>query len=87
MTTSGPSTTGLYRPEFERDSCGFSLIAQLNDQASHWLVDTAIKSLASLTHHGAMVADGEIGAWLTSVEHAGSPCEQGSLIDKLRWAA
>ena len=37
---------GLYRPEFERDSCGFGLIAHMDNQPSHWLVDTAITALA-----------------------------------------
>ncbi|MBP9528136.1 MAG: hypothetical protein KBE71_07245, partial [Laribacter sp.] len=40
----------LYSPAFEQDSCGFGLIAQLDDQPSHWLVSTAISSLAQLTH-------------------------------------
>ena len=29
---------GLFRDSYERDSCGFGLIAQLDDQPSHWLV-------------------------------------------------
>jgi len=36
---------GLYKPEFERDNCGFGLIAQMDGRASHWLVDTAITAL------------------------------------------
>lgn len=48
----------LYSPAFEQDSCGFGLIAQLDDQPSHWLVSTAISSLAQLTHRGAVAADG-----------------------------
>lgn len=51
----------LYRPEFEQDSCGFGLIAQLDDQPSHWLVATAISSLACMTHRGAIAADGKSG--------------------------
>ena len=51
----------LYRPAFEQDSCGFGLIAQLDDQPSHWLVKTAISSLAQLTHRGAVAADGKSG--------------------------
>ncbi|MDF0605517.1 glutamate synthase large subunit [Neisseriaceae bacterium TC5R-5] len=51
----------LYHPNFEQDSCGFGLIAQLNDQPSHWLVTTAISSLAKLTHRGAVAADGKSG--------------------------
>ena len=51
----------LYSPAFEQDSCGFGLIAQLDDQPSHWLVSTAISSLAQLTHRGAVAADGKSG--------------------------
>ncbi|HUW27733.1 MAG TPA: glutamate synthase large subunit [Sulfuriferula sp.] len=51
----------LYRPDFEQDSCGFGLMAQLDDQPSHWLVQTAISSLACLTHRGAVAADGKSG--------------------------
>ena len=51
----------LYKPEFEQDSCGFGLIAQLDDKPSHWLVATAISSLAKLTHRGAVAADGKSG--------------------------
>ncbi len=51
----------LYSPHFEQDSCGFGLIAQLDDQASHRLVQTAIASLACMTHRGAVAADGKSG--------------------------
>ncbi len=33
---------GLYQPSFEKDSCGFGLIAQMDEKPSHWLVSTAI---------------------------------------------
>jgi glutamate synthase (NADPH/NADH) large chain len=52
---------GLYRPEFERASCGFGLIAQMDGRASHWLVKTAITALGRLTHRGAVAADGKTG--------------------------
>jgi len=52
---------GLYRDEFERDSCGFGLIANLDDHASHWLVETAITALSRLTHRGAVAEDGKTG--------------------------
>ncbi|MDW8322535.1 MAG: glutamate synthase large subunit [Burkholderiales bacterium] len=51
----------LYSPDFEQDSCGFGLIAQLDDEPSHWLVSTAISSLACMTHRGAIAADGKSG--------------------------
>ncbi len=52
---------GLYDPSYERDSCGFGLIASLDDQPSHWIVQTAITSLNRLTHRGAIAADGKTG--------------------------
>ncbi|MEN9460613.1 MAG: glutamate synthase large subunit, partial [Pseudomonadota bacterium] len=53
--------TGLYQPSFEKDSCGFGLIAQMDGKPSHWLVATAIASLTNLTHRGAVAADGKTG--------------------------
>jgi glutamate synthase (NADPH) large chain len=63
MPASDPRSAdfGLYRPAYEKDSCGFGLIASLDDQASHWVVDTAISSLNRLTHRGAIAADGKTG--------------------------
>ncbi|HEY6484122.1 MAG TPA: glutamate synthase large subunit [Steroidobacteraceae bacterium] len=52
---------GLYKERYERDSCGFGLIASLDDQPSHWLVQTAITALNRLTHRGAIAADGKTG--------------------------
>ena len=52
---------GLYRPEFEKENCGFGLIVQADNQPSHWLVKTAIHALARLTHRGAVAADGKTG--------------------------
>lgn len=54
-------TQGLYRPEFERDNCGFGLIAQMDGHPSHWLIQTAIEALGNLTHRGAVGADGKTG--------------------------
>ncbi len=53
--------SSLYDPAFERDSCGFGLIANLDDLPSHWVVATAISALARLTHRGAVAADGKTG--------------------------
>jgi glutamate synthase (NADPH/NADH) large chain len=52
---------GLYDPAFERDSCGFGLIANLDDIPSHFVVKTAISALARLTHRGAVAPDGKTG--------------------------
>ncbi|MDH3805095.1 MAG: glutamate synthase large subunit, partial [Gammaproteobacteria bacterium] len=51
----------LYDPAFERDSCGFGLIANLDDMPSHWVLETAISALERLTHRGAVAADGKTG--------------------------
>lgn len=55
------SSAGLYRPEFEKDNCGFGLIAHMDGEPSHSLIETAINSLARLTHRGAIAADGKSG--------------------------
>ncbi len=51
----------LYDPSFEKDNCGFGLIAHMDGASSHWLVNTAIEALARLTHRGAISADGKTG--------------------------
>src|SRR6202035_1335723 len=50
---------GLCKAAHEKDSCGFGLIASLDDHASHWVLQTAISSLNRLTHRGAIAADGK----------------------------
>jgi glutamate synthase (NADPH) large chain len=52
---------GLCRAAYEKDSCGFGLIASLDDHASHWVLQTAISSLNRLTHRGAIASDGKTG--------------------------
>ncbi|MEM1263650.1 MAG: glutamate synthase large subunit [Pseudomonadota bacterium] len=59
--TQKPSSDSLYRDEFEKDSCGFGLIANLDDRPSHWVVETAVGALRRLTHRGAVAADGKTG--------------------------
>lgn len=53
--------TMLYDPRDERDSCGFGLIAQLDDRPSRALVDRALEALARMTHRGGIAADGLSG--------------------------
>ena len=52
---------GLYDPAFEHDSCGFGLIASVDNQPSRWVVETALSSLDRLSHRGAVAADGMSG--------------------------
>ncbi|MBR9813607.1 hypothetical protein GYB61_07100, partial [bacterium] len=60
-STSPHKHPALYSPSFERDNCGFGLIAQIDDVPSHWVVETAIGALERLTHRGAVAADGKSG--------------------------
>src|ERR1700729_2597961 len=52
---------GVFRESYERDSCGFGLIAQLDDVPSHWVVQTGMTSLKRRTHRGAVATDGKTG--------------------------
>lgn len=51
----------LYDPSFEKDNCGFGLIAHMKGQTSHKLVRTAITALDRMTHRGGIAADGKTG--------------------------
>ncbi|RZA29353.1 MAG: glutamate synthase large subunit, partial [Lysobacteraceae bacterium] len=55
------SRQGLYDPNDERDACGFGMVAQLDDQPSRTLVDTAVSALSRMTHRGGVAADGLTG--------------------------
>jgi len=52
---------GLYHPSEFRDNCGFGLVAHIEGQASHDLLQTAINSLTCMTHRGGIAADGMTG--------------------------
>ena len=52
---------GLYDPRFEHDSCGFGLIASLDNAPSRELVDAALTALERMAHRGAVGADGKSG--------------------------
>jgi glutamate synthase (NADPH/NADH) large chain len=58
------SISGMFEADYKKnfkDSCGFGLIVNLDNESSHWLVKTAIESLARLSHRGAIAADGKSG--------------------------
>ncbi|MBL8246270.1 MAG: glutamate synthase large subunit, partial [Rhodanobacteraceae bacterium] len=57
----GAGGADLYDPAFEKDSCGFGLIAQLDDRPSRAIVDAALDALRRMTHRGAVAADGKSG--------------------------
>ncbi|WP_028117786.1 glutamate synthase large subunit [Ferrimonas senticii] len=51
----------LLLPQFERENCGFGLIAHMEGDSSHRVVRTAISALDRLQHRGAIGADGKTG--------------------------
>jgi glutamate synthase (NADPH/NADH) large chain len=53
--------TGLYHPDEFRDNCGFGLVAHIEGQPSHDLLQSAISSLTCMTHRGGIAADGVTG--------------------------
>ncbi|GLP97212.1 glutamate synthase large subunit [Paraferrimonas sedimenticola] len=52
---------GLTRPQFERENCGFGLMAQMDGEPSHKIVKTAISALDRMKHRGGISADGKTG--------------------------
>jgi len=52
---------GLYHPDEFRDNCGFGLVAHTEGVPSHDLLQSAISSLACMTHRGGIAADGVTG--------------------------
>ena len=51
----------LYRPGEFKDNCGFGLIAQMQGEPSHELLQTSIEALTCMTHRGGISADGKTG--------------------------
>ena len=51
----------LHHTDFERDSCGFGLIASLDNQPEHRILADALAALTRLTHRGAVAPDGKTG--------------------------
>ena len=48
---------GLYDPAFEHDACGVGVVANLNGQRSHRILEQAIEVANNLAHRGALGAD------------------------------
>ncbi|MGL1889269.1 MAG: glutamate synthase large subunit [Reichenbachiella sp.] len=53
--------TGLYLPEFEKDSCGIGFIAHVKNKPSHKIVSDGLIMLEKMEHRGGVAADGETG--------------------------
>ncbi len=52
------SSTGLYDPRFEHESCGTGFVAAISGTASHQILEQALEALGRLAHRGAIAADG-----------------------------
>jgi glutamate synthase (NADPH/NADH) large chain len=55
------SHQGLYRPEFEHDSCGTGFITNINGHKSNQIIDDALTMLENMEHRGACGCDPETG--------------------------
>ena len=56
-----PSAQGLYRPEFERDSCGVGFVVHLKGHRSHQVVEDGLTALENLHHRGASGSEPNTG--------------------------
>src|ERR1700710_1296762 len=62
MTISAlPQADGLYDPRYEHDACGVAMVARLDNQPDHGVVDRALTALDNLEHRGAEGADVHTG--------------------------
>ena len=52
---------GLYNPDLEHDACGVGLVAQISGERSNAILETALLSICSLMHRGALDADAKTG--------------------------
>jgi glutamate synthase (NADPH/NADH) large chain/glutamate synthase (ferredoxin) len=52
---------GLYNPELEHDACGVGFVAQISGKRSNAVLQTALTSICSLMHRGALDADAKTG--------------------------
>lgn len=56
-----PANAGLYNAATERDACGVAMVAKLNGERSHDILDLALTGLENLEHRGAAGADPDSG--------------------------
>ena len=68
----GQINKSLYTPELEKDSCGTGLIANLNGNKTHQLIEDALSMLKNIEHRGACGCEpntGDGAGILTQVPH------------------
>ena len=54
-------SNGLYNPDLEHDACGVGLVARISGERSNAILETALRSICSLMHRGALDADAKTG--------------------------
>lgn len=67
-----PSPQGLYHPDQEHEACGIGMIANINGEKSHAIVQNAINILCNLEHRGGQSSDtstGDGAGILTQIPH------------------
>ena len=67
-----PAGSGLFDPAFDKDSCGFALVATLRGTAGHDIIDVALDALRNLEHRGAVGSDagtGDGAGIMTQIPH------------------
>ena len=52
---------GLYRNNYEHDSCGIGLVANISGKKDHRIITRGIEVLTNLEHRGAIGSDGKTG--------------------------
>ncbi|WP_227394801.1 glutamate synthase large subunit [Jeotgalibacillus aurantiacus] len=70
--TGYPVPQGLYNPEQEHEACGIGMIANINGEKTHNIVQNAINILCNLEHRGGQSADtstGDGAGILTQIPH------------------
>ena len=67
-----PGASGLYRPEYEHDSCGVGFVAHVKGERSHQIIRDADHLLCRMDHRGARGAEpntGDGAGILTALPH------------------
>ncbi|MBP1949072.1 glutamate synthase large subunit [Virgibacillus litoralis] len=67
-----PEAQGLYHPDMEHEACGIGMIANINGEKTHNIVQNAINILCNLEHRGGQSADtstGDGAGILTQIPH------------------
>lgn len=67
-----PRQQGLYQPDQEHEACGIGMIANINGEKSHAIVQNAVNILCNLEHRGGQSSDtstGDGAGILTQIPH------------------